>query len=166
MPTGIYPRKSPEERFWANVSPEPNSGCWLWMGAATSAGYGVLSVDGHLVLAHRFAFELATGRPPDPRLKVCHRCDTPPCVNGDHVFEGTDLDNHLDCRTKGRFKASRVLRGEEHPNATINEATVRSIRRLRVQGLTRAAIAKRLDLKPSHVKAILTAKSWSHVKEE
>ncbi len=27
------------ERFWRLVEPEPNSGCWLWVGAA-ARGYG------------------------------------------------------------------------------------------------------------------------------
>jgi hypothetical protein len=49
------------ERFWSKVSPEPNTGCWIWTGAVNNKGYGVLWVNGRMVLAHRFAYELATG---------------------------------------------------------------------------------------------------------
>lgn len=28
------------ERFMSHVSPEPNSGCWLWAGCVSKYGYG------------------------------------------------------------------------------------------------------------------------------
>ena len=34
---GPIPRPA-EERFWEKVSPEPNSGCWLWTGADDGGG--------------------------------------------------------------------------------------------------------------------------------
>jgi hypothetical protein len=35
------------------ISPEPNSGCWLWTAAVDGSGYGVTSEHGKTALAHR-----------------------------------------------------------------------------------------------------------------
>jgi hypothetical protein len=85
--------------------PEPNSGCWLWMGTLRPDGYGAARArafgHGREQLAHRFSFMAFRGRIP-ARLYVLHRCDTKPCVNPAHLFTGTQADNLLDMRSKGR----------------------------------------------------------------
>ena len=101
-----------ETRFWANVHPEPNTGCWLWSGASNSLGYGMIHVRGqgerqatHVSLEmHRCAVP--------PGMFACHRCDTPPCVNPDHLFVGSAADNNDDMRRKGRarYHFSRIAR--------------------------------------------------------
>ena len=81
------------------VIPEPNSGCWLWEGAQTTGGYGLVGRNGKLVYVHRLAWETTHG--PIPKgLDVCHRCDVPACVNVGHLFLGTARDNALDMVTK------------------------------------------------------------------
>lgn len=40
---------------------------------------------------------------------VCHKCDTPACVNPDHLFVGTNADNVAD-----RDKKGRVAKGPAH----------------------------------------------------
>jgi len=35
-----------KERFFAKVSPEPTTGCWLWKGYLNPGGYGVISMPG------------------------------------------------------------------------------------------------------------------------
>lgn len=85
-----------EERFWAKVEPEPNSGCWLWIGA-TTAGYGVLGRgrrEEGVVLAHRFAYVLLRGEIPG-HLEPDHLCRMPPCVNPWHLELVTRRVNFL-----------------------------------------------------------------------
>lgn len=104
----IYVIRPAIERFTDLYVPEPNSGCWLWTGGSLgSMGYGAFSPAGAtfkvrgVVYAHRFAYEHFVG-PVPAGLCVLHRCDTPPCVNPDHLFLGTQLENVRDMMAKGR----------------------------------------------------------------
>lgn len=81
--------------------PEPNSGCWLWLGSVTGSGYGVFIRDGNKWLAHRLALTIVNG-PIPPKIFACHKCDNPSCVNPDHLFAGTAKDNANDMVRKGR----------------------------------------------------------------
>lgn len=99
---GPRPR-SLDERFWEKVSPEPNSGCWLWVAGRNTSGYGTIKCrPGGTRSATRISWELAFGSTPSG-LFVCHRCDTPSCVNPGHLFLGTHRDNMLDAVRKGRM---------------------------------------------------------------
>jgi hypothetical protein len=73
--------------------------CWIWHGRP--AKYGKIQK----VLAHRFVFELFKG-PIPAGLHACHHCDTPGCVNPDHLYAGTDIDNGRDKSVRGRVKRS------------------------------------------------------------
>lgn len=83
--------------------PEPNSGCLLWIGSTNRKGYGQFNTGYTTAAAHRIAYERAFGPIPEG-LCVCHRCDTPACVNPDHFFVGTIEDNNKDMARKGRAK--------------------------------------------------------------
>lgn len=88
--------KTMEERFWYRVEPEPNSGCWLWNGATSSAGYGQISFPRtkRLMFAHRFAFELLAG-PIPAGTELDHLCRVPSCVNPAHLEPVTHRVNML-----------------------------------------------------------------------
>lgn len=94
----------PEERFHSRYSVD-ESGCWIWQGATTNAGYGKIAVHGTLILSHRFSWELHHGPIPEG-LYVCHHCDNPQCVNPDHLFVGTAQDNVNDMMAKGRHRTA------------------------------------------------------------
>lgn len=99
-------RDSVEQKFLSRTIPEPNTGCLLWTGAEGLDGYGLFSVFGKTLRAHRVAWMLWRGPIPQGPgalgVIVCHRCDTPFCVNPDHLFLGTQRDNIRDCIAKGR----------------------------------------------------------------
>jgi len=84
-----------------NYEVDQKTGCYRWLGATNSAGYGVLYYLGKLCLAHRVTWEVSVG-PIEEGLSVCHKCDTPGCINPSHLFLGTHQDNMEDMRKKGR----------------------------------------------------------------
>ena len=96
-------------RFWRRVS-KSDAGCWLWMGSKDGGGYGTIATArGHApAKAHRVAWEMRHGPIPEG-MTVCHTCDTPACVNPEHLFVGTQRDNMRDCATKGRVNPASLL---------------------------------------------------------
>ena len=82
---------------------ENENGCWIWSGNKTAHGYGKMCVNGVGTAAHRYSYSVHKGPIPDGMF-VCHTCDTPSCVNPDHLFVGTPKDNYDDMMKKGRGK--------------------------------------------------------------
>lgn len=72
------------ERFWAKVSPEPTSGCWLWTGALKGLGYGNMRFERVYHSTHKFAYERLVGEVP-PGRDLDHRCRTRVCCNPEHL---------------------------------------------------------------------------------
>jgi hypothetical protein len=131
MPTGIYPRQTRDPIAWlhTNYIPEPNSGCWLWLGPySTRSGYGVLHLGKRLrrVYAHRQMLSL-THPVADETLHACHHCDVPCCINPDHLFWGTAADNMRDAKRKGRASAP-PLSQPGMKSYKLNEDQVKDIR--------------------------------------
>lgn len=89
---GVYPRKPLMERFWAMV--EKTDNCWLWKGSLSRDGYGLSSITGNTVRAHRLAFEWAKGVIPKG-MTIDHLCRNRACVNPDHLEIVTNRDNIL-----------------------------------------------------------------------
>lgn len=109
-----YRYNTPEallRRFWSKVT--KGDGCWEWHGARFKQGYGILTIGGKSLLAHRVSVELSTGKPIPEGMLVCHHCDNPPCVRPDHLFVGTDGDNVRDCVQKGRNRNQSMTRGRQ-----------------------------------------------------
>jgi hypothetical protein len=138
-------------RFRARVRKEP-SGCWRWLGAHLTNGYGVFSHSRFSrEYAHRVSYRLFVG-PISPGLLICHRCDNPGCVNPEHLFIGTQADNMLDAARKGRVAS------------TVRASLVKQIHEASAEGRSnRAAIARRFAVSESVVHDILSGRHWNHV---
>lgn len=80
------------DRLEKAIMREPNSGCWLWERHTTRHGYGVISIDGKQVYAHRVMYERRHGKIPSG-LEIDHKCRTPACCNPDHLEAVTHLEN-------------------------------------------------------------------------
>lgn len=88
------------------------STCWLWTGAKTPDGYGLIWIGNKLEYAHRISWKFFYSHIP-VGFFVCHKCDVPSCVNPDHLFLGTNADNMQDAKQKGRL-SGRIVVPETH----------------------------------------------------
>jgi hypothetical protein len=93
-----------EQRFWAKVCPEPNSGCWIW-GGDDNGKYGTLGIytEGKQarIFAHRYSWELHRGPIPAGK-QIDHLCCNTFCVNPDHLEVVTPLVNTMRVSERGR----------------------------------------------------------------
>lgn len=146
---------SAEERFWKYVDKQSAENCWLWTAATNGVGYGKFYVDGGLVYAHRFSYELHRGQIPDG-MYVCHSCDVPGCVNPKHLWLGTNADNLADMAAKGRS-----MHGAKSPHAKLTTDQVREIRRLYATGrYSKRELGDRFEVRVSNIGLILRRETW------
>jgi hypothetical protein len=143
------------DRFLEKVSPEPNTGCWIWTASTRRDGYGRFRVEGCTVLAHRVSYELSVG--PIGDKHVLHKCDNPACVNPDHLFLGTNADNMRDRNAKGRQARQR---GEANGSAKLSREDVLAIRG---DPRTATAVAKEYGVHNATVSQIKRRKTWGHI---
>lgn len=139
------------DRFWSKVNKDvPADECWLWVGPTDKEGYGKLNVGRTFrAMAHRYSYTINVGDP--GQLQVCHSCDNPTCVNPAHLFLGTNQQNMLDARTKGRFMR-------------LTELEVRQIKIMHfVLHHDKNKIMKDFNISQSSLDDILSGRSWSSV---
>lgn len=149
--------KAEVDRFWSRVSPANSiTGCMEWDKSNVVGGYGRVQFQKHLLLAHRASWIIAYGEVPD-NLRVLHSCDNPLCVNIDHLFLGTDLDNTKDKYAKGR---EGILKGEDHPMAKLSTQQVEEIRELLSKGINKQKIAAQFNITVRMVYYILNKDNW------
>lgn len=140
------------ENFHKKYLPEPNSGCWLWTGFINVGGYGKTAYN---EAAHRRSWEIHFGPIPNAAV-VCHKCDTPCCVNPAHLFIGSQAANMQDMRDKGRS-----LIGARNRAAKLSDEIVSKILASRDSN---EALAERFGVTPKAISKIRKGLAWKHVK--
>lgn len=120
---------APPAAFDGVVEVLEDTGCWVWMGAAASNGYGSIHVDGRTRSAHKFAYELLVGPVPagltldhlchtaDPTCPGGQRCWHRLCVNPAHLEPVTMAEN-LD--RSPAFGANKTECPDGHPLTEAN----------------------------------------------
>lgn len=147
-----------EERFWAQTTRDPNSGCWPCL-AAGPRGYSLIRLptpSKKKIYAHRLSWEIHNG-PIPTSMQVFHKCDVPCCVNPKHLFLGTHVDNMADKKRKGR--APR-LRGEQGRGAKLTEHEVREIR---ASKLNYAKLSRIYGVCPEQISNVSRRRHWTHI---
>ena len=84
--------------------------CDEWEGLRTKvSGYGKIYIAGEYRPAHRIVWMQTHGH---TDLMVLHHCDNPPCINIDHLYEGTAQDNSDDKIRRGRIRNGQADKTE------------------------------------------------------
>lgn len=140
-------------------SPDPDTGCWPWIGSVSRHGYGVFHAQRNLhLLAHRAVYEACFGRIPVETPVVRHRCDNRRCCNPSHLEIGTNADNMNDKVVRGR-----QAMGEGHGNSKMTDDSVSDLLRLRLLGWSTARLADRFGISKTAAKRIANGTAWKHV---
>ena len=131
--------------------------CWFWLGRKDDDGYGEIGLNGKILRAHRYAYELFKGEI-DPELLMLHTCDKRDCVNPDHLFMGTADDN-----AKDMVKKDRQRRGSSVGTSKLIEDEVLIIKSLIKNGLSDRSIAPMFFVSECTIRWIRKGVTWKHV---
>ena len=128
--------------------------CVKWVGYIQPNGYGQVTVNTKVKLAHRVAFATFHGKEPEV---VMHACDNPSCVNVRHLKAGTHTSNVAD-----KVSKSRQTKGSQITQAKLTEEQVLQIRGLR-DTMTQACIGAKFGVTRSIINRIINRKLWRHI---
>ena len=145
------------ERFEAKYEPCPMTGCWLWHGWINEYGYGLFSAHGHIVTAHRFAYELYRNEIPIG-MHVLHHCDVRACVSPLHLFAGTPSDNSRDMTQK-----MRQAWGSKNKKSHLTIKDILLIRHLSEQGASQRELARQFNISQPNIGYIVRREIWRHI---
>ncbi len=134
--------------------------CWEWLKSLKKTGHGNAWWNGKHEIAHRLSWMFYEGIIPDG-LNVLHKCDNPKCVNPDHLFLGTYLDNNRDRKLKGR---NANTNGEKNPFSKLKEFQVIEIINKLRKGVKGAHLAKLYSVSPDTIGKIKSGKNWAYLK--
>lgn len=115
------------ERLLRDSIPEPNTGCWLWMGVLMPNGYGQLSINGRHAYAHRASYETFVGPIPEG-LTIDHLCRQRCCINPEHLEPVTTRVNLLRGDGASAKNAQKTTCALGHPLSGDNLALYRGQR--------------------------------------
>lgn len=174
------------KRFWNFVEKsKKQNGCWIWTGSKivgkSKLPYGQFSLNGIRKMAHRISYFLQYGKIPKKKPLACHNCpcgDNPSCVNPNHLWAGTHLDNNVDTVLKCRNRPSRgnnhyskwkpevMSRGENHYRTGLKQFQVDNIRILYIaydKNFGGKALAQKYNVSVQVISDIVNWKKWKGV---
>lgn len=139
--------------------PEPNSGCWLWLARIGPRGYGVVATSGTTkALAHRYSLELYSGQKIPNDLLALHKCDNPMCVNPEHLYVATGLDNARDASMRvwpGKWRNPNSRRGYK-----LSAHKAERIRRQLDANVSVTELARIYGVDRGTIRAVKSGKTW------
>lgn len=127
----------------SNVINDSSRDCWKWTGNKGSKKYGHIQFFGYKGHAHRISYLLKNGYIPEGKF-ILHSCDTPDCVNPDHLRVGDQKDNTKDAINRGRIGNKNIF----------NKEQIAQIHELFDSGLNKSEIAEKLGYNRKQIDAV------------
>lgn len=136
-------------------------GCFLWQKGKDKDRYPLLRIGNKAYRLHRYLMNMLREIPLTNREWVCHTCDTPSCLNLNHLFIGSPKNNRDDCVNKERHNCNK---GSRHHSAKLVEKDILLIREaIKRKECTQRALAKRYFVSFQTINNIIKRKTWRHV---
>ena len=135
---------TPAARIEAHSIPEPNTGCWLWLGHVKANGYGTINVkvdDRWLTQnAHRVSYEAFIGPVPDGS-DLDHTCRLRCCVNPGHLEPVSRSENLRRSPLMAR-QADKATCPNGHPYSGVNSRGARVCRTCMTEAARRSRLKR------------------------
>ena len=156
-------KKSTPEDFWKLLKKE-RSGCWNWVGATNTSGYGNVMYQGRAASAHRLAAFLSglINELPAPKNRkgtgfILHACDNRRCCNPAHMRAGSYADNQIEAYARRRRVA---YKGHTHTNAKQTKESIILIKDMYTHGVSQEAIARLLGVSQTSISKIVSGVTY------
>lgn len=137
---------------------DKTNSCWIWKGSikgpikdSKKLKYGSFSYRDINWIAHRSSWFVYKGDIPE-KLLVLHKCDIPLCVNPEHLFLGTHLDNERDKIAKGRHKCEKL-----------NPDKVKELKTLMASNFGDMNLARKYGVSYQTIWSIRTGRTWKDI---
>ena len=138
---------------------DQTTGCWNYTRYRDKKGRAKTQIGSKSINTARLAF-IVFKQTPIGNHCVCHSCDNPACINPEHLWLGTQLDNIKDRDAKRR--TGKTL-GERNTKCKLSADDVREIRRLKKMGLTTTVIANTFEISYNHARQIINRTQRKYV---
>lgn len=162
----VYKSKSILDRFWSYVDIKNDDECWMIK--KTKSKYSRFWIPtnppthkGQNISGHVFSWILANKKDVPKGMVIMHKCDTPFCVNPNHLELGTPKENINDMVRKGRNPKMK----EHYKHIQLTREQVLQIR-ADLKVLTGREIARKYNILPSTVTRIKKGDGYRWVEEE
>ena len=159
--------KKTQRRFFSKTKLSRETGCLEWLAGKNSCARGVFWWLGKQRAAHRFAYEIVSGKVPKG-LEILHKCDNVGCVRFKHLYAGTQAQNMLDKKNRGRAKGIHL--GEKNPQAKFTSVRVKNLRKDFVRLFRKyrkmaccRLLAKKYKHSVTGIQNILNNHIWKHI---
>lgn len=127
--------------------------CLIWTKCCDKDGYGISSIGGKKMPAHRAAMILSGVLVND---YVLHKCNNRKCINPEHLYVGTQQQNVQDQIDSGSF-----VYGSKNGMAKLDEMSVEHIRS---SGFSTRQLADYYDVSYYTVWDVRNFRSWKQTK--
>lgn len=153
---GTQPKTIEELKIYFKLFKKEQSNCWIFDGYKIKGGYGSITWNKKPWIAHRLSWYVFNGDIPKGQF-ICHKCDTPACVNPDHLFLG---DYQVNSDDKVNKKRHRI--GSKQPNAKLTEELVVELRKNESE-YNIAELARQTNISEGALRHMFKRRTWKHI---